>query len=274
MPTLMNTTDDKYSPRSAMIISIIVPTRDRAQYLKYCLQTCLASDDKNIEVIVSDNNSVDNTRELVSEIIDSRLRYFNTGESISMRRNFEFALGKARGDYIVFIGDDDGILKHGVSTLRFLIEQHRPDVIGWRHITYKWPRTQPAPEEGVLKFRYRDFFGPLHRRDPQRVLSQLCSAEVVSYRDGANIYHGCVSRELVNKLMAKTGEYFQAHSPDVYASIANLSAAKSYLWVRNPITIGGESEKSNGTAVTTKQQQTKTQIDIAANFISLAASIR
>jgi hypothetical protein len=253
-----------------MKISIIVPTRNRGEYLPYCLATCLSPDDKHIEVIVSDNNSSDQTRQVVSGIADSRLRYFNTGENLSMRQNFEFALSKATGDYLIFIGDDDGLLRNGLSTLRFLIEKHRSDVINWNLVRYIWPRSQPEPENGVLNFRSRDFYGPLHHTDPRDILSRFCDGKTVKYKDGANIYHGCVARHVIDTLRERTGEYFQAQSPDVYASIANLSAAKSFLWLKNPITIGGESEKSNGAANATRQHQTTTQTEIAASFRSLA----
>ena len=89
-----------------MLISIVIPSRDRAKYLKYSLQTALAISDQNLEILVSDNASEDNTKELVKSFSDSRLRYINTGARISMRANFELALKASRGDYVIFFGDD------------------------------------------------------------------------------------------------------------------------------------------------------------------------
>jgi glycosyltransferase involved in cell wall biosynthesis len=255
-----------------MKISIIVPTRNRSEYLGYCLATCLAPADKDIEVIVSDNNSTDQTREVVSGIEDSRLRYFNTGKSVSMRQNYEFALSQATGDYLIIIGDDDGLLNNGLKTLRLLIDRYRPDVINWKPINYKWPRTQPTPDNGVLKFSSRYFFGPLHRKHPADILTALCNATVLQYRDGANLYHGCIARPVIDALKMKTGDYFQAHNPDVYSSLANLSVARSFLWITNPITIGGESEKSQGAASASWHAQTEQQAKISADFRSLSDS--
>ena len=90
-------------------ISIVIPTRNRAIYLKHCIETCLSSNDPDIEVIVSDNNSVDQTQSVVASFSDTRLHYYHTGVDLSMRQNFEFALDKATGDYIFFIGDDEGL---------------------------------------------------------------------------------------------------------------------------------------------------------------------
>ena len=58
-----------------MLISIIIPTRDRADYLKYSVQTALKIDDIEIEVIVSDNASIDHTEKIISSIKDNRLKF-------------------------------------------------------------------------------------------------------------------------------------------------------------------------------------------------------
>jgi hypothetical protein len=123
--------------------------------------------------------------------------------------------------------------------------------------------------DSILKFRSRDFFGPLYKKNPKEVLDGFLSAELTSYRDGAHIYHGAVSRRLVEKVCRKTGEYFMGQSPDVYTGFANLACAENFIWIRNPITIGGESPKSNGAASLT-EKRTKEQSEIVQNFIDLA----
>ncbi|HEX2752639.1 MAG TPA: glycosyltransferase family 2 protein, partial [Alphaproteobacteria bacterium] len=250
-------------------ISIVIPTRNRALYLKHCIETCLSTDDTHIEVIVSDNNSTDDTHTIPALFPDPRLHYYHTGADLSMRQNFEFALSKASGDYIFFIGDDDGILKNGLSTLRKVLEKYRPDIVNWRHITYKWPNES---RDSILKFRYRDFFGPLYSRAPGKVLEEFCQAKLTSFRDAAHIYHGAVARHIVEKIKQKSGGYFLGHIPDVYTALANLVVADSFLWIRSPVSIGGESPKSNGAAAAAAQKRTQEQQAINQSFVSLAAS--
>lgn len=246
-----------------MKISIIVPTRNGSYYLPHCLATCLAPEDKDLEIIVSDNSLGGETREAVAKISDSRLRYFNAGGNLSMRQNYEFALSKATGDYIIMIGDDDGVLKNGLTTLRFLIDKYRPDVINWRILRYIWPSTGAEPTEGIVNFRRDDFFGPLRHIDPKELLVRFCRAETVGYKDGANLYHGCVARPVIEALKKKTGEYFQAANPDMWASLANLTEAKSMHWIKNPVTIGGESEKSTGAISSKKSTPTSGEMALS-----------
>ncbi len=253
-----------------MKISIVVPSRNGAPYLRHCLETCLASPDRDLEVVVSDNDSADDTREMVATFSDGRLHYYNTGESLSMRRNFEFALGKATGDYIIFIGDDDGVLKDGLATLRRVLEKYRPDVVNWRHITYKWPHVDYPDSPSVLKFRPQDFFGPLYKRNARKMLDAFFAGARTSYRDAAHIYHGAVSRQLIEKTRARTGDYFMGQSPDIYTGFANLTQMDDFIWIRNPVTIGGESPKSNGAACLKDGKRSSAQAQINKSFIDLA----
>lgn len=250
-------------------ISILIPTRNRCEYLIPCIQSCLASNDPDIEVVVSDNNSSDTTKKDVAKIKDSRLVYVNPGKSVCMRKNFEYAVEQATGDYMLIIGDDDGVLSNGLATLRHILEQKEPDIITWRHITYMWPGTQAGGDTGLLKFRARDFFGPLKKINLEEKFKSFCKGGFTNYRDAANIYHGCISRNLIEKIKQQTGEYFQAHSPDIYASIANMVCGKSMYWVRNPITIAGESAKSTGVASLTKKGRNKQQQSIMEDFNTL-----
>ncbi len=253
-------------------ISIVIPTRNRAEYLGPCIQTCLASKDENLEVIVSNNFSVDNTAEVLASIDDPRLKYFSTERDLSMRENFEYALSHASGDYVIFIGDDDGILANGLTTVRYMLNKYDPDVLLWRHITYMWPHKNEEPYNGLLKFRYRDFCGPMKKLNPQMILQGFCKGDIVNYRDGANIYHGCISRRIIEKISAKGGQYFQGQVPDVNTAITNLAYAKSMIWIRNPVTLAGQGEKSNGAAMNASAANRSEQQKVADNFLKLGAA--
>ncbi|MBO6827010.1 MAG: glycosyltransferase family 2 protein [Sneathiella sp.] len=253
-------------------ISIVIPTRNRAEYLGPCVRTCLMSNDKNLEVVVSNNFSVDDTEKVIRSIKDPRLKYVATDRDLSMRQNFEFALSHASGDYVIIIGDDDGVLANGLTTLRRLLNKYDPDVLLWRHITYLWPHKYEEPYDGLLKFRYRDFCGPIKKLDPKKILEGFCKGEIINYRDGANIYHGCISRRVINQIATRGGVYFQGQVPDVNTAISNLAHAQSLIWVRNPITIAGQGEKSNGAAMNASAAKRNEQQKIEQNFLELGVA--
>ena len=231
-----------------MKISVVIPTRERGPYLDACLDTCLAVDDEDFEIVVSDNASQDGTHRIVERKQDSRVVYVNTGRRVSMRANYETALNAATGDYILFIGDDDGVLPSGMRLLRRLITDFTPDAIGWRLIHYRWPSEEHLAQHGSLHLHAKAIYGEGRNKNPSAILHDFERARIRSYKDGANLYHGCVARRVIEKVRSN-GVYFNCQIPDVYASIGNLKHVERFLWVRHPLTIGGESDRSSGRAV-------------------------
>lgn len=102
-------------------VSIIVPTYNRADYLKKSLESILKQEYTDFEIIVSDNLSTDNTAEVVRAIGDPRIYYHCNDSNIGMARNYNMALDLARGEYIQFFSDDDimlpGCLTNNVKIL-------------------------------------------------------------------------------------------------------------------------------------------------------------
>jgi glycosyltransferase involved in cell wall biosynthesis len=92
------------------LVSIGIPTFNRAgRHLGTVIERALAQTYKNIEVIVSDNCSTDNTPDLVQSIKDPRLRYFRHKTNIGANNNFNFCLNQANGEYFLLFHDDDMI---------------------------------------------------------------------------------------------------------------------------------------------------------------------
>lgn len=101
----------------SLFISIGIPTYNRADgYLKETLSSAVNQTYDNIEIIVSDNCSTDNTLEAVSSFKDKRIRYFQQKRNIIANDNFNFCLNQAKGDYFLLLHDDDLIDDDFVET--------------------------------------------------------------------------------------------------------------------------------------------------------------
>lgn len=231
-----------------MRISLVIPTRERAEYLAGCMDTVLSSFNDELEIVVSDNCSSDNTARVVAKWKDPRLLYTKVSERCSMRRNFEHGLRAASGDYVMFIGDDDGLIPSGFEYLRQLLELHRPDAVGWTSVQYIWP--SDFNPNGYVVIKPSTLYRGISRKSCSETLNRALSGRLDSYRSAANIYHGCISRRLIDKVQAaQGGVYFRGASPDVYAAVANLAQmSEPLVWAGHPVTIGGISPRSNGYA--------------------------
>lgn len=92
------------------LITIGIPTYNRADgYLRNALQSALNQTYPNIEIVVSDNCSDDNTEAVVASLNDSRIRYYRQRINIGPQNNFNFCLNQANGTYFLLLSDDDMI---------------------------------------------------------------------------------------------------------------------------------------------------------------------
>lgn len=92
-----------------MRVSIIIPTFNRANYLEEAISSALAQDYENLEVIVSDNASTDNTEQVVKLFArNSKLKYFRNTENIGMVGNWHKAIFElCTGEWFLILSDDD-----------------------------------------------------------------------------------------------------------------------------------------------------------------------
>jgi glycosyltransferase involved in cell wall biosynthesis len=94
---------------AAPLVSVGLPTYNRASSLRRAVESVLAQDYSNFELIISDNASADDTQALCEEFArrDSRIRYVRQPVNLGLAKNFEFVLAEARGEFFVWLSDDD-----------------------------------------------------------------------------------------------------------------------------------------------------------------------
>jgi len=91
------------------LVTIAIPTFNRAAWLKDCISCALAQSYRHFEIVVSDNASTDATADVLSEIRDRRVRTLTQRTNIGQIPNWNACLAEAKGDYVVFVSDDDRI---------------------------------------------------------------------------------------------------------------------------------------------------------------------
>jgi glycosyltransferase involved in cell wall biosynthesis len=103
----------------SQLVSIGVPVYNGENYLRQALESLLSQSHANIEVIISDNASTDETGRICEEFTknDSRISCFHQSTNKSAIWNFNFVLRQARGEYFMWAAHDDLWDKDWVSTL-------------------------------------------------------------------------------------------------------------------------------------------------------------
>nr|VFJ64609.1 MAG: Glycosyl transferase family 2 [Candidatus Kentron sp. FW] len=225
-----------------MIISIIIPTRERVDCLKESIQTVLQIPDRNIEILISDNASTDGTGQVISEISDPRIKYVNTGKYVSQRESFEFALHNSSGDYVTFLGDDDGILPRQFKLLRHTLEKERPDALSWTIPVFIWPveGRKEKKKTGNVRFDRNKLFGGTHWIDTKAYKRHLLACRLEKITHLPTMYHGCVSRDYFNKIATPDGTYFNSTAVDAYFGYRSLLEGGKFLHVDHALSMRGD----------------------------------
>lgn len=89
------------------LVSVIIPTYNRPEYLKQAIASAIKQTYQNIEIIISDNCSSENPQALVASFGDSRIRFWRHQQNVGMLANQQHACKMARGKYLASLHDDD-----------------------------------------------------------------------------------------------------------------------------------------------------------------------
>jgi glycosyltransferase involved in cell wall biosynthesis len=227
--------------------SIVIPTRNRAYTLYYTLKTCLNQygfDD--YEIVVSDNCSEDNTAEMIKELNSDKIKYFKTDCVLAMTDNFNFAMSKAIGEYVSFIGSDDAIHSHGLYLLDKIISITREKIVSWLPNCYNWPDYIPHLKN-ILSLQKKNINIIINAREHIRKMVNELNFD----GNFPNIYtKAVVHKSLINDLINKTGFVFDSIGPDAYFGFAISAMIDHYTVIGIPICLAGFSGKcSTGASI-------------------------
>ena len=226
---------------AAPLLSILIPTRERAETLASAVATALDQRSRRFEVIVCDNHSQDATRRVVDGMADARLRYVNPGTRVSISDNWEFAVRHAEGRYLLLIGDDDAIVPGAIDRLEPLLEASASPIFTWPRTTYWWPTAGCTARASAL---------PPPRRRIEIDIRPLAQSAMRRGGHGLEllpgVYHTVVQRDVLAAIGNRVGRVFPTALPDVFVAFAAPGVASRALALDYLVTVTGVSEKSNG----------------------------
>lgn len=236
------------------MFTVIIPVKNRANYLYHTLQTCTIQDYENFQVIVSDDGSTDNLKEVVEEAArkDPRIKYVlpNNGLGVGMRDNFEFALSLVTEGYVIALGGDDALLPKSISKMAKILNETNQSLLSWPAPTYIYPGAGIETGQLILHAKRG------HITNGYTVLN----TDVFLERQAKNLTYasdlfspmfyvkGVVSIDLVNKVKSRSEDnrFYKCPTPDGYSGIVLAGEVKSYAYSYEPLSLFGLSSSSQG----------------------------
>lgn len=89
------------------LVSIIIPTRNRADFLKRSVGSVLSQTCRDFEIIIVDDCSIDHTKQTVDAFLDNRIRYIRHEVNKGAGATRNSGIREAKGKYVAFLDDDD-----------------------------------------------------------------------------------------------------------------------------------------------------------------------
>lgn len=223
--------------------TIVLPTRDRSDTLVHTLSNLVLQEYEDFQILVSDNNSQDCTREIVQKFMDkySNIKYINTNKRVSMSHNWEFALEHIDDGWVSFLGDDDGLLPGTLEYVDFLINGNSIQAIGCENCSFKWP-SKINNESGSLRVVLKDGYDIVKSKTALNNVLNLGTP----YSELPMIYRGFIDYDLIKKAKLVTNRFFLSMNPDVYSGIVFALMTDRYLYSSRPLFIDGQSVHSGG----------------------------
>jgi len=231
---------------SVPLLSIVIPTRNRARYAKSAIRSALKVPGPRMELVVQDNSDDGELEEFAGTLHDPRVKYNRDRDKVDANRNFERGAELATGRYITFLGDDDGVNPELLDAVSWCDAMGIEAIVTSRPAQYRWPdhryRYYGSAFSGSLELSA--FTGTVAWPDPDEELRSCARAAGGSAARLPRVYYGAVKRSSFDAVRDRTGTYFPGPSPDLSSAVALGTVVKRICWVDYPLFVPGASGRS------------------------------
>lgn len=237
-------------------VTLIIPVKDRKDYLYHTLRTCIAQDYEDFEVIVADDASTDGTKEMIQKMVllDPRIKFIDRPERIGMRDNFEDALSRITEGYVLALGGDDGILPRGISRMVQKLQESGTKLLTWAPPEYAYPMDYWPNGHFSINYHSGSYWVDSH----EYLKRQTAMLAYINDKECPMFYiKGAAHISLIDTVKSRTvdGRFYSCPTPDGFSGIVLAGEVEKFYFSGEPFTINGVSPLSQGIAYVRKDKQ-------------------
>ena len=229
-----------------MFFSIVIPTRDRPHLVKYAISSALNQEFDDYEIVISDNSTNNETKKVVADFDSKKLKYYRTPYPVDMCRSWEFALSKAKGKWILFLGDDDLLTSKTLKTYFDVIKGGIIEEKKLKVVASSWAVLSKKNSLYKVEFFESAGEGKIKLVDAKKKLAELSHILFIDPMP----HRGCIKKDFYNFVKEKYGKVFFKWAPDLTSGFIFLYELalmnEKYVKIQFPIWITGASKESYG----------------------------
>lgn len=204
------------------LFSIVIPTRNRPQYIKISLEMLKRQSFDDYEVIISDNGTDLLCKEVFDMVVggDIRYRYIRPSKSLNQYDNYENAISYARGIYVTLLEDKEFLIDGVLEKLSFIIRIEHPIMLSYKWIEYYYTNEKNCFPTGIVYNYKKSSLMPYKKWNPQNVLQLMWNFERGMYTfldecpgllQSGGFYHF----SLINKIKKYYNKVFVMYGTDI-----------------------------------------------------------
>ncbi len=233
-----------------VILSIVVPTKNRYCYLEFLVKYFHSISSSEIELVLHDNSDLGANKDFINflgSINDPRIRYYYQEESLSQPENCDYAVSKALGEYVTMLGDDDTFSKYLIEYVKQWSRNEIDAILPVKGI-YIWPDVKPRLYKDSLSgvFRTSTITGDVNYISPITLPEKVMKTGGTQIMNLPRVYHGIVRKNILDQVYQESGSYFPGPSPDMANAIALCKYVKKFITIDIPLIISGQGSLSAG----------------------------
>lgn len=240
------------------LLSIVVPTKDRYEYLINLIELLNSFNDSSFEMVIQDN-STDNSP--IINYLDQHnlpfVKYYYIDEPIPMSTNSDKAILNSKGDYVCFIGDDDGVTPLIVDVVKWM-KANSIEAVSCRKPLYFWPDVNNSYGVSYAgELTTFEYTGEITKLSAYDSLIEVIQQGCLTTGRLPMLYNGIVKREVLDKVYAIGGTFFPGSSPDISNGVCLSLLVDVYYFIDLPIVVIGSSKYRGGGMNMTKNRYPK-----------------
>ena len=231
------------------LLSVVVPTKDRYKYLKHLIKLIQSYNSNEWEIVVQDNTD-DNTEivEFLKGLNYSGCKYFHEKGQLPMTTNADKAILHSEGEFVCFLGDDDGICPNAIEYCK-IMKAKGYDAMRSTLADYFWPDAVSKYDGAQGKLRIPKTTKEISILESEEVLSDVIKRGFIDRGNLPSVYHGIASRASLNKIYEKCGTFFPGQSPDISNGVAMSLVMDRFMMVNDIVTVSGASKFHGGATI-------------------------
>lgn len=223
------------------LVSVIIPSYNHEKYIKDCIESVLNQTYKNIEVLVEDDCSSDNTQEIIKKIKDKRLKTIFSKKNKGTVRTINHLMSLCKGEYIAILGSDDYWYPEKLEKQIEIFKEKKVGAV--------FSEVDIVDEYGNVYENDGDFSSDIFKKENMSQGKRMR----LFYSIGNHLCHpsSIVSREVFNNIGYYNPLYRQLHDYEYWVRLVN----KYNIYIVNEKLMAYRRNKKNNSSVSSNNNE-------------------